>query len=653
MSIAKVIPASPALGQFGRRGFLAGLGVGGLSAFVGSRQAQAGEPDLMSPHLTGSVPFAVVLCGFTDMPDLGIPTSVFQDYIATPGRAGMVDYWRDVSYGALDLSGSKVFGWYRMQYSFFNQGVAGRGAWIVEARRLAAAAGVDLSPFYGVIAVVNANVDDSSDGGKNLALGIKADWGQKNWRWCRNCQVLAYGGGARGACAAGGVHDLSASADYTLALNDSTFPGQEGWRWCRKCTGLAYAGFTAGFCPAGGRHDHRGSGAYRVAMSPAGFPGQTDWKWCRNCQAIAYSKSDSGPGSCPAGGKHDHSASADYTLSMPIFGYETHFDVSFGAHEIGHAFGLVHGHCAGVDPSAPGGDYCNPWDIMGSGGNFIDPGSRFSPVGPGISGVDAHRFGWIPPARVFTAEKSGSATVKLAAISEPSVDGHLLARIVRPGHVFTVEYRQRTGWDRGLSDDAVVIHDLRTPYTVGHQDNWKWCKKCEGLAYGGFAPGPCPAGGRHDHIDSGIYGLMYAPSSFTSDPRQNNWRWCRNCQGLAYNGFGPGRCPAGGVHDHSASLDYSLILGPTTLPGQPRWRWCRNCQGLAFAGHPTAGPCPAGGRHDHSASGEYTLLNFAADEPFYLRSCKTGDRWVNFETGTTVVVERIDTAARTASVTLG
>ena len=639
--------------RFSRRALLAGLGAGGVSLFAQPRRALAGEPGLLSPHLLGPVPFAFVLCGFNDMPDLGIPSSVFQDYICNPGQGGVVDYWKDVSYGSIDLTGSKVFGWYRMQYSFFKDGTAGRATWIAEAKRLMQAAGEDLSQFYGIIAVVNGNVDDSSDGGHNLALGIKADWGQSNWRWCCKCQGLIYGGGAPGPCPTGGAHDPSASADYTLAVDNPAFPGQEDWRWCCKCGGLAYVGSGLGRCPAGGLHDHSRSGAYRLAMSPAGFPGQTDWLWCCNCQGLAYSKA--GPGDCPAGGKHNHSFSADYTLGMAVFGYESHLNVSFGAHEMGHAFGLVHGHCAGISPAAEGGDYCNPWDIMGSGPNFSDPGFKFSPVGPGLTGVDAYRFGWIAKERLFTAggASAGSARVQLAAVGDPSAEGALLARIVRPDHIFTVEYRQRTRWDLNLASNAVVIHELRTPFTVGHQDNWQWCSKCEGLAHAGSGPGRCPAGGVHEHTGSGLYGVMYAPSSFTTEPRQNNWRWCRRCQGLAYTGFGPGRCPAGGLHAHSTSLDYSLILGPTALSGQPGWRWCRNCQGLAYAGRPTPGVCPAGGRHDHSASGEYTLLHFAADEPFLLRSCGPGERWVNFETGTSVLVERIDPIARTATVSLG
>ena len=41
---------------------------------------------------------------------------------------------------------------------------------------------------------------------------------------------------------------------------------------------------------------------------------------------------------------------------------------------------------------------------------------------------------------------------------------------------------------------------------------------------------------------------------------QDNWRWCNKCQVLAFAGFPSlGACAAGGSHDHSGSGDYVLI----------------------------------------------------------------------------------------------
>lgn len=86
---------------------------------------------------------------------------------------------------------------------------------------------------------------------------------------------------------------------------------------------------------------------------------------------------------------------------------------------------------------------------------------------------------------------------------------------------------------------------------------------------------------------------------------QDDWRWCRNCQGLAFGGGGAGACPTGGVHDLSASGNYTLLHGVRI--SQADWKWCARCQGLAYAGG-EAGRCPAGGTHDHTASGNYSML---------------------------------------------
>ncbi|MBA4064095.1 MAG: hypothetical protein C0501_10360 [Isosphaera sp.] len=107
-----------------------------------------------------------------------------------------------------------------------------------------------------------------------------------------------------------------------------------------------------------------------------------------------------------------------------------------------------------------------------------------------------------------------------------------------------------------------MLHD--EPFAFGQPD-WRWCRKCQGLAYAGDAsdtpvPGPCPAGGLHDHTGSFDYILAHdqAPGS-----GEANWRWCRKCQGLAFAGNGgPGACPAGDQHDHSTSFDYILFPGP-------------------------------------------------------------------------------------------
>ena len=149
------------------------------------------------------------------------------------------------------------------------------------------------------------------------------------------------------------------------------------------------------------------------------------------------------------------------------------------------------------------------------------------------------------------------------------------------------------------------------PSNLRIQARWQWCNKCQALAYSGFADlGPCPAGGVHEHAGSYDYPLI-AQSDVVPASYQNYWRWCNKCQALAFAGNADsGSCSGGGVHDHSGSADYMVeIRGLDGLPSwkQDNWRWCNKCQVLAYAG--LEGPCSAGGLHDHTGSSDYVLFH--------------------------------------------
>ena len=142
------------------------------------------------------------------------------------------------------------------------------------------------------------------------------------------------------------------------------------------------------------------------------------------------------------------------------------------------------------------------------------------------------------------------------------------------------------------------------------QANWRWCNKCQALAYGGFADlGPCPASGLHDHFGSGDYSLIVDAHEILGED-ESDWRWCNKCQALAFaDSPSLGSCSAGGMHDHTGSGNYVLAYSASSgaPPGrQDNWRWCNKCQVPAFAGF-GAGPCSAGGFHDHSGSVNYML----------------------------------------------
>jgi hypothetical protein len=560
----------------------------------------------MPPFLKGSKPFAVILCQFKDVPLFHDGRHQITSFVAPSGRNGLFDFWRDVSYGNIDLVGSEVFGWFTMKYSLAHDGsdpahdghTRGRIEWIAEAKRLATESGIDLSRFIGVIAVVNANVDDSSAGQGNTAIAVGQWFGQATWKQCNRCNEIAYTGNPSlpQSCAAGGSHEFSGSADYHLSINNNQFDGQDGWRWCNKCMALCYTLDGAGPCPGGGNHDHTGSGAYRIGFTSLGFPGQDKWKFCHICKTLSYTGNTT-VGRCASGGTHDYTGSVEYKLCAA----NNSFNTTFAGHETGHCLGLSHSWSANPDT-----EYGDPFDIMSAMRvaaftNKFPPGRE---AGPGLNAPTLDKLGWLDPSRVTSINTGApAATLTLTALNHPENSGILMVRIKGPNHIYTVELRQPSGWDAGIGQSVVLVHELRSCYTTGQKD-WRWCRKCQALTWNGQAQ--CPAGALHNYGGSMNYHVVGDTPSFAG---QDNWRWCHKCSLLSYaaNPEGPGPCPAGGVHDQTNSKNYTLPINNPSAHGQHGWKWCTKCQGLAYGNNSSLGTCAAGGLHDHAGSADYAL----------------------------------------------
>jgi hypothetical protein len=114
-------------------------------------------------------PWAVILCRFKGEPvdnALENPIETLFREIFTPGSGGLVEYWREVSAGALDISGSKVFGWVMVDITRAKAGGTsgtmptgpGRGG-LIDAAIRAVKAGDShaLDGFHGTISVYPYN----------------------------------------------------------------------------------------------------------------------------------------------------------------------------------------------------------------------------------------------------------------------------------------------------------------------------------------------------------------------------------------------------------------------------------------------------------------------------------------------------------------
>lgn len=107
-------------------------------------------------------PWAILLCKFQDDDSEPYGRQRYEDLFTGSGvgKLNMVDFFRDMSHGKLDLSGSEIFGWYtldknRSEYA----GLGSRNDLINWARQKAIDDGVNLSRFFSVVVCMNVPTD--------------------------------------------------------------------------------------------------------------------------------------------------------------------------------------------------------------------------------------------------------------------------------------------------------------------------------------------------------------------------------------------------------------------------------------------------------------------------------------------------------------
>jgi hypothetical protein len=115
-------------------------------------------------------PWAVLLCKFSDDSSEVAPREHYERLFtrAANGSSNMVDFFRDVSHGSLNLGRSEVFGWYTLSIDKAAYagnvptpppGQVNRGGLFDLCKQKASEEGVDLSRFKGVVVSMAGQVD--------------------------------------------------------------------------------------------------------------------------------------------------------------------------------------------------------------------------------------------------------------------------------------------------------------------------------------------------------------------------------------------------------------------------------------------------------------------------------------------------------------
>jgi hypothetical protein len=112
--------------------------------------------------ISGTQPLVVVLCKFSDRTTEPNPRSFYDDqYTASGvGKQGLFDYWKTVSYGQLDLTGTVVKGWYIAERPAGTQLTVAQWNALTRAQKIdacgtAARADVNFNNFTGIIVLTN------------------------------------------------------------------------------------------------------------------------------------------------------------------------------------------------------------------------------------------------------------------------------------------------------------------------------------------------------------------------------------------------------------------------------------------------------------------------------------------------------------------
>jgi M6 family metalloprotease-like protein len=141
----------------------------------------------------------------------------------------------------------------------------------------------------------------------------------------------------------------------------------------------------------------------------------------------------------------------------------TPHDQSLCAHETGHSLGLMHS-------SGPYSEtYDSKWDVMSGGDANIS--TTYGYVADHTISFHKAFLGWIPTNRICLVKPGTSQTINIERLAQPvSSTNYLMGQVFIGGlasKFYTVEFRQKIGYDTILPASGVVIHSVDTKRAGG------------------------------------------------------------------------------------------------------------------------------------------------------------------------------------------
>jgi hypothetical protein len=320
---------------------------------------------------------AMILCQYSDVP---APSQLNFAFFANL-YGNLNDYWLDISYRTISLgpAAEQIFGWWTMKYTSTQGQTLTREDFIAEAKRLATDNNVDLSPYHGVMAILNEPPaplppPDGGNAGNDMSATIVNNEPTSGLTaFCHelgHCFGLVHSWSMTPEKDYGNPWDLMSAMDVYCEIGPNLpfppeGPGLDAWALDRLgCFAPGHVwtitktsapsqtaqllALNASFPPPKTPIPPPPSGYWAIKISVyeiiyyieyrqrAGWdlaiPQEAvlinqvrPWKYCKNCLAMVSAVRPS-PGPCPGapqqGGPHDLSASSQYSLrkEAPISG---------------------------------------------------------------------------------------------------------------------------------------------------------------------------------------------------------------------------------------------------------------------------------------------------------------------------------------------
>jgi hypothetical protein len=347
------------------------------------------------------------------------------------------------------------------------------------------------------------------------------------FRFCWKClQLFLADPGQPSLCPRGGAHE-SGGGIYKLTTSDvSGHANESNFKRCKRCGTLFRGNATKTACTVQ-THDGGGSDVYFLPWGDTPLPvTEQGWRWCSKCQTMIHSASNT---TCPLGGTHDLSVSAKY--QMPLHAFK-----GTGEHDWARC------------------SKCNAVYKPGAKGNFCK------------STGDVHT--------------NSGVTMTMLTQQPAGVNGQSGWRRCKRCGVLFMGDNEATSWcplvrahdGAGSLDYHLAIDEGPATAKESLQADWRACRKCGTVYFGGTVGGSCPIPGPHD---TPIFDMGGSDGQLVKvDPALDRMYLTFQCVGRLQNKTSPKFDLAGGAVNQTvvAMSDKGSSWKVIGMPATRGWR---------------------------------------------------------------------------------